>query len=467
MAEKRNSGGMFVRRGVSGLEQYGGRVNEEFLRRLQGYRGQRIFKEMSENDDVIGAILFCVEMLLRNVDWRVEPYSEDPDHEDQAEFVESLMDDMESTWEDFMAEALSMLTYGYAPMEIIYKRREGPFQSALERRSKHSDGRIGWRDIAIRAQTTVDNWEFDEHGDVTGLWQLPPVGTMVAAVSQRVFIPIEKLMVFRTTARRNNPEGRSIIRNAFVSWFYKKRIQESEAIGIERDLAGMPIMWLPAEILSADGGDELTMKNAYQNIIENIKRDEQSGLMLPLQYDENGNKLYDFELAGTGSARVIDTDKVVKRYNRAIAQSVLMDFLMLGQEKAGSYALSSDKTELFATAVGAWLKSIAAVLNRQGLTKLYQLNGWDPSEMAIFVPGDIEKPDVEKFTTAITMLTGSGWLTPGGEDDENHLRGMLDMPEKVEGDDAFDDGGIDPNMPPGAPTPGKPPPKSEEEPDGL
>ena len=33
-------------------------------------------------------------MLLRNVVWRVEAFSDDPLHQDQAEYVESLMDDM-------------------------------------------------------------------------------------------------------------------------------------------------------------------------------------------------------------------------------------------------------------------------------------------------------------------------------------------------------------------------------------
>lgn len=336
---------MFVKRGTKGLEQFGGRISEEWMRRLMDKRGEKTYREMADNDDVVGAILFLIEMLLRNVDWRVEPFSDDPLHEDQAEFVESLMDDMEITWEDFMAEALSMLVFGYAPMEIIYKRRVGPLEKDKSKRSSHSDGLIGWRELAIRSQSTIERWEFDEEGDINGLWQLDPLspattGTGINA-GLEVFIPWEKLLLFKTTSKKGNPEGRSILRNAFVSYFHKKRITESESIGVERDLAGLPVFWLPTEMFdeSADA-DVQAQLGKYQRVIENIKRDEQGGLLIPLSYDEHGNKLIDFELMGTGSSRVIDTDKIIKRHDVAIARTVLADFIMLGHQGTGSFALA-------------------------------------------------------------------------------------------------------------------------------
>jgi len=422
---------VLVKRGSKGLEQFGGRIAEEWMQRLQDQRGEKTYREMADNDDTVGAVLYAIEMLLRNAEWRVEPFSEDPLHMDQAEFVESLMDDMESTWEDFIAEVLSMLTFGYAPMEIIYKRREGPFQKNKAKKSIHSDGLIGWRDLAIRSQTTIDRWEFVD-GDIEGLWQMNPFSDSTVgagSTATTVLIPIEKLLLFKTTSRKSNPEGRSVLRNAFVSYFRKKRIAESEAIGIERDLAGLPLIYLPPEMFDSNADDDTKANlQAYRNVIENIKKDEQAGLLLPSIYDADGNQTLRFELMGTGSRRVLDTDKIIKRYDVAIARVVLADFIMLGHQGTGSFALSDDKTKLFSTALGAWQKSIAAVLNRQGLTRLYELNGWNPSEIAKIVPGDIEKADVERFSNAIVSLTGAGWLTPGSELDENHLREKLDMP---------------------------------------
>lgn len=414
-----------VELGRTGLKQFGGRISEEWLRKLDGEKAAKVYREMSENDSTVGAILFAVEMLLRNVEWRVEPFSDELVHTDQAEFVESNITDMSLTWENMLAEILSFLPYGWSSLEIVYKRRDGPKQKDAARRSRHSDGRIGWRKLAIRSQDSLDRWEFDEDGGIKGWWQMQEKGTPI-------LLPIEKLLLFRTTSYKGNPEGRSVLRRTFISWYYKKRIQEAEAIGIERDLAGMPMFYLPPELFADDATTEEKATLAdYRKIVENVKNDEQAGLLLPAQYDEDGNKLVEFVLAGTGARRLIDTDKIVHRYDQAIAQTILADFILLGHEKVGSFALASSKTELFATALGAWLSEIASVFNRHGLPRLYELNGWDPSEAAEIKPGDIEKVDIEAFANAMAVLTGAGWITPGSEEDEKFARKTIGLPEVV------------------------------------
>jgi len=413
-----------VELGTTGLKQYGGRIAEEFLRKLEGDRAAKIFTEMSENDSTVGSILFAVEMLLRNVEWRVEPWSDDPAHVEQAEFVDSCLTDMSMTWENTLAEILSFLPFGWSCSEIVYKRRVGPLEKDPRKRSMHSDGRIGWRKLAPRAQDTLDRWEFDPEGGVDGWWQTQEMGP-------DVFLPIEKILLFRTTSYKGNPEGKSILRRAFVSWYYKKRVIEAEAIGVERDLAGMPIFYLPPDLFDTTDPDKVAAIAEYRHIIENVKNDEQAGLLLPAHYDEAGNQLVKFELAGTGSRRLIDTDTIINRYDRSIAMTVLADFILLGHEKVGSFALSSDKTALFATALGAWLGEIAATFNRHAIPRLYELNGWNPSEAGELVAGDVEKIDIEAFANAVTGLVGAGMITPGSEDDERHARSLLGLPEFI------------------------------------
>lgn len=48
--------------GRIGQRRYGGTIYEEFLHELRGTRGIEVYREMSENDDVVGAILFAIEM---------------------------------------------------------------------------------------------------------------------------------------------------------------------------------------------------------------------------------------------------------------------------------------------------------------------------------------------------------------------------------------------------------------------
>ena len=59
--------------GVSGLAVYGGYVHEEKLPELSGQAGRDIYREMSDNDATVSAILFAITMLVRGVTWQVVP----------------------------------------------------------------------------------------------------------------------------------------------------------------------------------------------------------------------------------------------------------------------------------------------------------------------------------------------------------------------------------------------------------
>jgi hypothetical protein len=411
--------------GTSGLNRQGGRIYEEPLVALSGHRWRAIVREMSEQDAIIGAILFVAEMLIRQVEWTVQPFSDDgatttnadgkttqvisPEAEERAKHVDKCLHNMNNTWDDTLAEILTMLPWGFAPLEVTMKRRE--------------DRRVGWASWGIRAQDTVDEWQFDEDGNVTGIWQLAPPSY------QRVLIPIEKCLLFRTTSRKGNPEGRSILRSAYRSWYMKKNIENIEGIGIERDLAGLPVAYVPPNILSSTAtADETAMLASIKGIVTNIRRDEQEGVVWPLAFDDKGNKLFDLALLSTGGARSFDTDKIIGRYDQRIAMTVLADFILLGHEKVGSFSLSSDKTNLFGTALSAWLDSIAETVNRFAIPKLMKLNGWPVDQLPRLVHGDLERVSMAELADYVSKLTGSNVIV-ADDDLERHMRQQADLPE--------------------------------------
>ena len=96
--------------GRIGQKRYNGVFYEEFLRELQGIRGVEVYREMANNDDTVGAILFAIKMLIRHTQWNIEPGGDTAKDREAAEFVESCMDDMQSTWTDTISEILSFLT---------------------------------------------------------------------------------------------------------------------------------------------------------------------------------------------------------------------------------------------------------------------------------------------------------------------------------------------------------------------
>lgn len=411
--------------GSSGLRRWGGYVDEEFLPQLKGNKAVKVYQEMRSNDPVVGAVVFAVDMLLRQVTWRVDSSSDMFDDLLAAQFVEECMNDTSHTWDDLISEILSMLIFGWSWHEVVYKRRLGDVRNPRFR-SKHTDGLIGWRKIPIRSQETLFEWVFDEDGGIQALKQMAPPDFGVNT------IPIKKSLLFRTLTHKNNPEGISILRNAYRPWYFKKRLEEIEGIGIERDLAGLPVAKIPAEYLMPNASDdEKAIAEMFKKMVRNVRRDEQEGIVLPQAWDEDTKQpLYEFELLNSGGTRAINIDGAITRYEQRIAMTILADFILLGHEKVGSYALSISKTGIFREALNAWAQSIAEVFNRHEIPRLFDLNGWKVKEYPRIVPGEVDPPDLNELGTFITALTGAGVALFPDEELEDFLRESARMPLK-------------------------------------
>lgn len=406
--------------GRIGQNRWEGVFSEEFLPELSGIRGIKVYREMERNDDTVGAILFAIKMLVRHAVWNIEPGGSSVKDKEAAEFVKQCMHDMQSTWTDTISEILSFLPYGWSFHEIVYKRRNGK-SANRNLNSKYTDGLIGWQKLPIRAQDTLFRWEYDDKDNLMGMTQMPPPDYGLLT------IPIQKGLLFRTESTKDNPEGRSILRNSYRSWYFKRRIQEIEAIGIERDLAGLPVMTGPPGLDLWNEKDEeaAAVYSAMVAMVKNIRRNEYEGVALP-----DGYKL---ELLSTGGTRQFDTNAIIQRYNTSIAMTVLADFMMLGHQQVGSFALSSDKTELFSVAIGAYLDIICETFNSQGIPALIDINGKHFEGITDYpkmVHGEIEDVDISKLAAYIKDMTGVGILIPD-EALEDHVRQIANLPERT------------------------------------
>lgn len=414
--------------GSTGLKRSGGTVYEEFLTNLRGIKGARVYREMSDNDPTIGSIIYAIEKVILRLDWRVEAFSDksadgetSPKDQETAEFVNECLNDMSDSWDATLTQILSMLIYGYAFHEIVYKVRGGDSKDP-QRRSKFSDNKIGWRKFAIRGQETLWQWMFDEEGGIQGLIQSDPS----ASINIKA-IPIEKGLLFRVKNDKNNPEGRSLLRNAYRSWYFKHRIEEIEAVGIERDLAGLPIAYIPPEYLSSTASaDQISFRNSIEQIVQNVKRNEQEGIVMPLMYDESGHKMFDLSLLSTGGSRQFDTDKIINRYDQRIAMSVLSDFILLGHDRVGSYSLGTAKMDLWSMAVDAIANSIAEVINQFAIPRLLKLNGMDTARAPYLTYGEVSHIDLTEIADYVSKLANSGLLMsdPNLEDYLRELGGL-------------------------------------------
>lgn len=402
----------FNQLGVTGLRRYGPYIYEEFLPELRWPGAGKIYQEMSDNDPVIGAILYLAEMLIRGTTWSVEPASTSDEDKAAAEFLESCMNDMEMSWADVISEVLSMLTYGFSFHEILYKVRRGPDERSKRYRSQYTDGKIGWRSMPIRAQTSLHAWMFDEDGDVSHFVQLaPPDFKMVE-------IPMTKGLLFRTRISKDNPEGKSLLRNAYRPWFFKKHFEEIEGIGIERDLAGFPVLQAPEglNIWDETNPEMVAIRAEAENLVTSIRRDSEEGVLLPHGWD--------LKLLTSGSSRQISIGDTIDRYDNRIAITLLSDIILLGG-KSGSFALADTKKSTLAQALQSQLANIADVFNKDAVKPLFRLNGSTQAKLPKIVPGQIQVPSLKELAL---MLRAMGLSIAGDMPLQNYLRRLLGAP---------------------------------------
>lgn len=389
--------------GSSGLKQYNGYVREEFRRELAGPRGMSVYAEMV-TDPVVHAMLFAIDMLMRQVEWHTEPDAEGddplPEELEAAQFIEECRNDLNRDWREVISEINEMCPFGWSWMETTFKRREGPEGTSY---SKFDDGRWGWARIDGRAQDSLVRWEFDEQGDTIGLWQQAP------SDPRTVFVSRKNSLHFRTSSRRNNPEGRSLLYAAYKPYYYKKHFENIRAIGIERDLAGLPTIYIDASYFDpAAPAYKQQILADMKTLVSSIRRDEAEGLLVPLEFDEKGNQLVKVELLNSGGERQVDINGTIEYEDQRILLSILADFLLLGHEQVGSFALADTKTSVFASAIGSLLDVIAGEFNSVAIPYLLRINGIDVKRMPKLVHGDLDQRNFLEVAQFLQALSAAG-----------------------------------------------------------
>ncbi len=428
----------FADMGSSGLRVSGGWVREEYLPQLVGRQAARVYREMGDTSPIVAAVLFAITSVMRKVEWRVQAANETPEAEEKVLFVKSLMDDMSHTFSDFVTEALSMLKFGYAPHEIVYKVRGGPKPfGSDEAPSKHADGKIGWAKLPLRGQETVLKWFLSPNGDILGLTQQPWMGPLVD-------LPMEKMLLFRPSQHKNNPEGYSILRPAYRSYYFIKRLEEQEAILFER-MSGIPVVRVPNSLIDAASGTGPQAAKAqaaltqWKKIVTNIRIDEQMGLLIPSDVFPSAGgaghvPMYDFKLETPASNKTsVDANVPITRHKMDILTSTLTDFISMGHNTRGSQNLGETKMDMFMQAVEGWLNGIASVINDVALPRLWALNGMDVALMPKIIPDMAQRVDLDQLSNYILRMAQSGAAMFPDQNLENYLREAAGLPESVEG----------------------------------
>ncbi len=358
------------------IDRSGAVYQNEFLQVLKGTNAIKVFREMRDNDSTVNAVLLAYENILTSSKWELIGGS--------SQARKLIIENFESLpWLEVLSNILTMLAYGWTVLEIIYDIMP--------------NGKLGWKSLDYRPQETLDKWIYEPSTNA--------VKSMVQSVDgSRLEIPLNKCLHFKAGYAGNSPEGRSILRGCYRQWFFKKTLEEIEAIGIERDLVGIPVI-TPAPDIDLEDDAFATEKAYVEKLVATLRQDALAGVIKPTSE-------WGVELLSSPGKRQFDMDVVIHRYDKRIALSMLAQFILLGLERIGSYGLAKSQTELFYDGLEGWALKIADVFNRQAIFALVSL--YFPkttfSDCPKLKPSRIRKIDFNGFSSLISAFAKAGLI---------------------------------------------------------
>jgi hypothetical protein len=345
----------------------------------------------------------------------------------RTEIIEQILfNDMEHSFEDFVSKAMTMIEYGFAPIEKVFRYRK------RSNGSKYDDGYLGLEKLALRHQESIARFVFDANNQyVIGIVQdrsklSNPFAVKYNHATPNVSIPIEKILLFTCGDVTGNPYGSSPLRNAYIPWRFLGNIEELEAAGIAKDLQGLPVLHVPMEFMNADASaDKKLALTRFQNLVRNIQQNSQGGVLLPTYYDrETKQPMFKLELLSNDGKKNYDTDKTKDYYRVMIFIALSADILLQGNTSVGSFNSGIIKTSLTGNAVESYLKHIVSVVNRDLIPELYKRNGWDVTRTCTLDYEGFEPFDLEVYSKAVQRMAVAG-LVPRNLDLVNRNLSVL------------------------------------------
>ncbi len=396
--------------GTTGLQAFSGIITEEFLREMRGKEAYKRFDEMKRNSPIVGAMLYYHEMAVRRVSWNFVNRADKKSDDERIDFLNYARDNMSQSWTDAVSEWMSFLWAGFALSYPVYKRDER--------------NQVIWDVFSPRKQNTVYRWllnypgaefynEKKHNGAILGfVQQAPPTYSMTTIMSS-------DLLHFRARPEINNPEGISLLRNAWIPYYYTKNLQSVEAIGYERDLNGLPVVGMP-QGATTDETDQNSDVNKAAEMVRNVRNDEQGGIVKPFGWE--------FELLSGSGKGFADIGKTIERYESRTFMAMLSQFIMLGQGDTGSYSLSQDQTDIAEMIVNTTADIIAETFTKQEIPRILKLNGYDPADI-VLEHSPAGETDVTQFADFLQKVGDKLTWTPR---DEVMLRQIAMLPEMDE-----------------------------------
>jgi hypothetical protein len=413
--------------GVSGTGIFGGFVQViEKDPRLVGQNRWRTVSDMLANVSIVAASTRFFLNLCAQPDWTFEPAEDLPNGQSSdaakaaAELVTQVIEDMATPWTRVCRKMALFRFHGFGIHEWTAKKRD--------------DGLIGLDDIESRPQHTIERWQPDDRGTITGVWQRSPQN------GKLYWIPRAKTVYLLDDTLTDSPEGMGLFRHMIDTSDRIQRYLKLEGQGYERDLRGVPLGRAPIAALNKAVSDGTLKKEDAEEMLAGLKKFvqlqvkiEDTGMILDSSayqsFTGDGQTVSTKDMWGlellTGPATSIEyLGAAITRLQFDLARIVGTEVLMIG-ESSGSRALSQDKSKNLYLNVNSTVDDIKEGAQRDLVSVICMLNNIPPQQWPKAKVEDVAFKDVEAVTNALKNMALAGAVLSPDDPAINDVRALL------------------------------------------
>jgi len=329
--------------------------------------------------------------------------------------------------------------------QALYRMLGNAIHATAMRRRK--DGMIVFSAIEHRPQHTIERWN---RPDEFSPWE--SVSQRLLQRGDLVDIPLDECWYSVDDTISDSPDGVGLLRHIIE---HVRRLEIYEALegkAYTEDLGGIPIGRAPlAEIEKANTGksaadiaaDKMTRTKTLREVLDNRKKTPELSQWLLLDSDTYNNAdqsktnvpKWAIENLKSETANLPDINQVITRVRFEIACTLGIEWVLLGSGDNGSFALSADKTSMFASTLQTTLTELAYSATNQLARRLIAANGLDPDTCTPkLVAEPISTDAIETCTRSLANLALAG--LPPNDPARNVIRSRLRLPP--EPDNAYD-----------------------------
>lgn len=384
--------------GNTGLNLRGvrGKVEENISKLWKGKNKKDFISEMRLNDPYVNAWINAKNAIALKPDWVIQPRNpEDSKSKEYADLISNMLfNDMATTFNSFVLNSITMAEYGFAISEIVLKKRQGKTDNPMTT-SLYNDGLFGVAKLSPRWQNSITKWDIDNNGNIENVYQRSDdFGTTDTKM------PYKKILHFVMNGYNGNPEGESVLRGTFASYYNKKNIERIQRETFERGFTGILDIQVPPRYMSKkyNTPEGVEMMRVIDAFLRNVKQGKEAGIIRPASKDFN------IELIQGKTGTGLDPDKMIDRYNTEIVMCLLSDSFM-GKSKVYQGASGEQtKTKIYKSFIGIILDEIKEQINKKLIPLLFNINNLDTEYMPYLDYGNLDDLDLQAVSWFIQSV---------------------------------------------------------------